>query len=191
MDATPEEWRPVVGLEGSYEVSNRGKVRSLDRVIEDRRGVRRRVSGRTLKPGTNQGYFCVSLAGHTRSVHQLVLEAFVGPYPSKTHEVCHNNGDKTDNRLENLRYGTRSENTLDMVRHGMHPMARKTHCKRGHEYTPDNTGYTQTGRYCRQCSIIKGKKRYASLDRVVENARRAERDRRLTAKRRAEKMRIQ
>ena len=55
----------------------------------------------------------------TRKIHQLVLEAFVGPCPSGM--MCrHLNGDPANNRLENLKWGTRSENQLDSVQHGTH-----------------------------------------------------------------------
>lgn len=50
-------------------------------------------------------------------IHRLVLEAFVGPCP-RGHEACHNNGNPADNRLENLRWGTREDNLRDIVRHG-------------------------------------------------------------------------
>jgi hypothetical protein len=64
-------------------------------------------------------------------VHRLVLLAWVGPPPAGT-EACHNNGMADDNRLVNLRWGTRSENTRDMVSHGTHDFARRTHCPRSH-----------------------------------------------------------
>lgn len=50
-------------------------------------------------------------------VHRLVAMAFIGPCPDEM-EVCHDNGIKTDNRLENLRYDTRSSNMIDRERHG-------------------------------------------------------------------------
>jgi hypothetical protein len=52
-------------------------------------------------------------------VHRLVLEAFVGPCPPGM-ECCHNNGDPSDNRLENLRWDTHSGNTMDSLSHGTH-----------------------------------------------------------------------
>ena len=84
-----------------------------------------------------------------------VLEAFVGPCPPGL-EACHGNDVADDNRLENLRWDTRTENQLDRVRNGIHPGANKTHCKRGHEYTPENTMIQRkangnTGRVCREC----------------------------------------
>lgn len=54
-----------------------------------------------------------------RSVHRLVLETFVGPCPQGM-ECCHKNGIPNDNRLENLRWGTHSENMQDMIEHGNH-----------------------------------------------------------------------
>jgi len=98
-----------------------------------------------------------------RYVHQLVLEAFAGPCPAGQ-EVRHRNGRADDNRLENLHYGTRSANTLDKVAHGTHPQASKTRCKRGHEFTAENTlpnpytlpdGTTHIGRLCKACEYAR------------------------------------
>lgn len=66
------------------------------------------------------GYVCVCLyheRKHYVHVHTLVLEAFVGPKPSGM-ECCHGDGDRTNNRLENLRWGTSGENYKDCVKHG-------------------------------------------------------------------------
>lgn len=128
-----EEWKPVVGREGSYEVSSLGRLRSLDRVLAY--GGRRR-RGQLLSPWVDpEGRAHVDLpkdgARFRRLVHQVVLEAFVGPCPPGM-EACHNNGDPTDNRLENLRWDTHSGNMWDQVRHGTHAGANKAHCPRGH-----------------------------------------------------------
>jgi len=67
------------------------------------------------------GYYRVTLCKHgkqyNKTLHRLVLEAFVGPCPPNM-ECCHNNGIPTDNRLENLRWDTYRKNQLDRVRHG-------------------------------------------------------------------------
>ena len=83
-------------------------------------------------------------------MHRLVLAAFVGPLPEGK-EVCHNNGNPGDNRLENLRYGTKSENNLDRVKHGTHHEARKTHCPRGHRLTDPNLRADQKRKGKRTC----------------------------------------
>lgn len=76
---------------------------------------------RWLKPIKQpHGYLKVDL-GHRNSkyIHRLVLETFVGPC-LKGLEACHNNGNKSDNRLENLRWDTRQNNNIDKVKHGTH-----------------------------------------------------------------------
>lgn len=110
-----EEWRDVPGFEGRYQVSDLGRVRSLPnrvRLVVHSGTVCTRLSpGRLLRPGrTKSGHVTVAIGkGNSRLVHQLVLEAFVGPCP-EGHEVLHGNHTPADNRLLNLRYGTRGEN---------------------------------------------------------------------------------
>lgn len=101
-----EIWKPVVGHSG-YEASDQGRVRSLLRGI------------RILRPGlASNGYWTVALRGRkTRTVHSLVLEAFVGPRPEGM-EVRHLDGNRLNACLSNLRYGTRVENAADSDRHG-------------------------------------------------------------------------
>ena len=90
-------------------------------------------------------------------VHHMVAAAFHGPRP-KGKVVRHLNGKPSDNRAENLAYGTPSENQLDSVRHGTHFMASKTHCPAGHEYTPENTRIYRGKRNCRACNRIRMQK---------------------------------
>lgn len=121
-----EIWKDIPGYEGKYQASTEGRIRSLDRKV---RGVchftgeefYRNIKGQILKPGRfcKAGHVSVVL-GHGipgRPVHQLVMLTFVGETPEGM-EVLHNNGDPTDNRLDNLRYGTRTENILDVYRQG-------------------------------------------------------------------------
>lgn len=154
---TAETWCPVPEFEGRYEVSDQGRVRSLDmRIGAGSPTGTRLLRGRVLKQYADQGYARVVLTvngkRHMRTVHRLVAAAFLGPRPDGM-ETCHNNGDSLDNRVENLRYDTHSENQLDVVRHGRHNAAKRTHCKHGHEYTPENI-YRRPGtraRLCREC----------------------------------------
>lgn len=112
-----ERWAQVVGYEGLYSVSTNGKVRS-----DTSRN--RWEAGRILSPGPNtSGYFQVVLtgaSGRRRSllVNRLVLLAFRGPCLEGM-ESCHKNGKPQDNRLSNLRWGTRISNLDDRVRHGV------------------------------------------------------------------------
>jgi hypothetical protein len=151
-DATRETWRPIPGWESLYEVSDLGRVRSLRRMT--RAGWR---GGKILKPTVRDkyGHVQVGLSANgnaiNRDVHLLVAAAFLGPPPGST-EICHDDGNGSNNAAANLRHGTRSENILDEVRHGRHRNSRKTHCPANHEYTPANTyTYPDGRRACREC----------------------------------------
>lgn len=101
----PEVWRPVIGFERVYEVSNFGIVRSLPR--ESQSGLRRRLlKPCVLRPTTqNRGYLLVCFSVDSkrayRTVHRLVAQAFV-PNPHGLKEVNHFDGNKGNNRAENL-----------------------------------------------------------------------------------------
>lgn len=118
-----ETWRPVVGYESFYEVSDLGRVRSLPRLV--RHGgrcaldVMIKKGGRVLKPSDHEkGYLIVNLRGRTQLVHRLVLEAFRGPCPDGM-EGCHfPDSTRTNCRLDNLRWDTRKSNHADKIVHG-------------------------------------------------------------------------
>ena len=118
-----EYWCAIPGYEGEYEVSDLGRVRSLERRIwRESRGAwfSQRVPARVLRPGKagSYGHVSVSLRRHnSRLVHQLVLLAFVGPCPPGQ-EVRHKNCNGGDNRLANLHYGTRAQNNVDSSKAG-------------------------------------------------------------------------
>lgn len=114
-------WKDIPGYKGYYQVSDLGEIRSVDRYVETSNG-RRCYRGKTLSPVLNKrGYMKVNLkvSGHneTKDIHRLILAAFVGPAPHGK-EVCHNDGDKRNNHLANLRYDTHSNNMLDCRKHG-------------------------------------------------------------------------
>ena len=150
-----ERWKPVTGHEGIYEVSNHGRVRSVDRTVTRSDGQVHRRKGKLLRTPLNQrGYqvvnLCIQGKCQIRTVHSLIAETFIGTRPEGM-EVCHNDGIKTNNRVDNLRYGTRSDNTLDKVRHGTHNNAVKTQCPRGHELFAENIPPSSAKRGYRNC----------------------------------------
>lgn len=148
MTTMTEMWLPVVGYEGLYDVSDEGNVRGL-------------IRGQMLSPGrSSNGYLTVSLSkGGKQTSHciqYLVLEAFEGPRPEGL-EACHWDDVGINNRRENLRWDTSSANKQDSVRNGTHHCATKTHCKRDHEFTPENTDHMGgKARRCRECRRIRG-----------------------------------
>ena len=118
-----EEWRPIVGFEGRYEVSNLGRVRSLDRAIPRistlGKQYNRFAKGQilVLYP-TKDGYLACRLGRKTMGyVHILVAQMFLGDRRKKI-IVRHLNGVCTDNNVNNLAYGTRRDNIQDAKRHG-------------------------------------------------------------------------
>lgn len=117
MNCAAEEWKPVLGYEGLYEVSNMGRVRALFCTTNFHK------PNRILKPWLlKTGYLQVHLMrpGEKRKavyVHTLVLQAFVGPAPEKC-EARHLNAARSDNVITNLAWGTHKENAQDMLKHG-------------------------------------------------------------------------
>jgi len=156
-----ERWVPIPGYEGYYEASDLGQIRSLDRLVRGGRGTcLRLIRGHVLKQTVevSGGRRTVSLGRdgkwRTLRVHCLVLTAFRGARP-RGMVGCHNNGNVSDNRLENLRWDTPSENMHDEVRHGTHVMAARTHCPRRHQLTAPNlvpSGLVHGHRSCLACS---------------------------------------
>jgi hypothetical protein len=116
-----EIWKNVLGWEDYYEVSNFGNVRSKIRKGKNRFGERFYGGDVVKKINHKNGYDVVNLTTKDKRqqklVHTLVLESFVSIRPDKM-DSCHNNGNKKDNRLENLRWDTRKNNCADKLLHG-------------------------------------------------------------------------
>lgn len=165
-----ETWKPTCYR--GYEVSNFGRVRSIDRIVIDVRGRLRRHKGRVRVPQVDdKGYESVnlSLGGpdvRRCMVHQLVAEAFIGPRPDGMW-VCHNDGNSRNNTPGNLRYDIPEENARDTVRHGHNRNLQKTHCLRGHPYSGYNlinsytirAGIKHPVRVCRTCKNERRRKK--------------------------------
>lgn len=117
MDKTEEIWKDIPNYEGYYQVSNLGRVRSLDRTVTFSNGYDRFYKGRVIKGSVNNsGYkvFHLSINNIARAFlgSQLVAMAFLGHEPSgNTLVVDHVNGDKSDDRVKNLRIVTNRANS--------------------------------------------------------------------------------
>lgn len=113
-----EIWKDIPGYEERYQASTLGNIRSLDRIVYTERG-QRHYKGKLLRPGAfcKTGHVSVVLGRNTngKPVHSLVALTFIGERP-EGYDVLHINDIPTDNRLENLRYGTRTENIMDHFR---------------------------------------------------------------------------
>jgi hypothetical protein len=127
------EWRVIQGF-SSYEVSSNGQVR---RATEGKTCAGKIIPvGYILSPKrAAKGYLVYALIGDDRKVkhllsHRLVALAFIGPCPMRGYIVCHKNGEPGDNRVENLKWASNSQNQLDRRMHGTstdghrHPFAK-------------------------------------------------------------------
>lgn len=122
METQKEEWRPVVGYEGFYEVSNFGNVNSIDRFIRAKGNSKSFKKGKRLKKIlVNNGYNSVHLSKlgkqKINKISSLVAEAFIGERPKNSH-VMHLDGTRTNDNVNNLRYGSPSCNAAFMIDDG-------------------------------------------------------------------------
>lgn len=178
LETMPETWKPIPKWEGYYEVSDQGRVRSLDRVIDDVLGRPNPRPGRILRTyPDSSGYPTVRLKDRGRfkrsRVHSIVLSAFVSPRPPGYHG-CHNDGDKGNNKLSNLRWDTPASNEQDKLLHGTNHEVNKTHCPRGHILAGENLApwaLKRGGRTCLACArAVSYCKKYNLMDRYQEYA---------------------
>lgn len=116
---TAERWLPS-RVDPRYEVSDAGRVR---------RG------GRVLKPSLSDSGYARVRTPRVLLVHKAVLEAFVGPAPSRRHHAAHDDGDKSNNRLDNLAWKLKEANEADKRRHGTAPSRFTGHHRTDHVAT--------------------------------------------------------
>lgn len=133
------EWRDIPGKSGFYQASSEGRVRSLDRVTYGRNKTTRTVKGRLLAERVNpvSGYIqsVISLEGKVTYEynHRLVCLAFHGEPIDPAYEACHYDNDRSNNRPENLRWDSRSNNHADKLRHGTNHVPRKLTMQKARE----------------------------------------------------------
>jgi hypothetical protein len=118
-----EIWKDVVNYEDTYMVSSYGAMKSKERIIK-RKNNANYLQKESIISGTEyHGYIKTTLRKNgikkDKFIHCLIAESFLGIKPNGM-EVCHNDGNRKNNRLDNLRYGTRSDNVRDAIKHGTH-----------------------------------------------------------------------
>ena len=123
-----ERWKPVVGFEGLYEVSDHGRVRNVRPVRQNGTWPGRIVAGSLRKKGYRGVCLCKQGKQYSRDVQRLVGEAFLGPLPNGL-QTDHIDGNKADSRLSNLQYVTGLEN----MRNSYEPQFHR-HVPRGEEH---------------------------------------------------------
>lgn len=156
-----ENWRDVPDTL-FYQVSDAGRVRSVDRTVRhsDGKSSFRRGKVLTATVSKRTGYpmvYIVYANGARRNVtvHSLVAAAFIGPRPEGL-QVCHKDGNRENPAADNLRYGTPRSNAADKIGHGTNNYRpRSTHCSRGHGMHGYNLQMSPSGRRrCRTCNSL-------------------------------------
>jgi hypothetical protein len=132
-----DEWSTIPGFGGKYSISRSGEIRSAEHTVRRRDGKTQTFRSRTVRHYQDGPYWAVTLNSAGKSthawVHRLLAQAFI-PNTEGLPVVRHLNDDGLDLRIENLAWGTQSDNLRDCVRNGGHAQANKAVCIRGHEF---------------------------------------------------------
>lgn len=159
-----EIWKDIKGYEGLYQVSNLGRVKSFK---TNKRKYEYKYMSLVID---KKGYLTVSLCGNhkrkTYKVHRLVSQAFIPNQEGKT-QVNHIDGNKQNNRVDNLEWCTNGENGIHAYKNGLRPNVRTVRCiTTGEKYYSTreagrltNTDHSDISRCC------KNKKKYAGRDK--------------------------
>lgn len=133
-----EIWKPIESTVGAWEVSNEGRIRNG-------------ATGNIRRTHQSHGYENLRYRGGVIPVHRAVAIAFI-PNPEGHPLVRHLDDVKTNNHVSNLAWGTYSDNAYDAIRNGR--VVLQKFCKRGHEFTEENTILDPRGRRCRACQRL-------------------------------------
>ena len=122
-----EIWKPIIDYEGLYEISSHGRVKVVERVIEHPALVNgakyKTIPEKIRKPNIMKGYHCIGLIKDKKTkvfrIHRLVMEHFGETRPTEEHQVNHIDGDKSNNRIDNLEWVTPKENTNHAIENGL------------------------------------------------------------------------
>ncbi len=123
IDSKEEIWKSVIGYENIYEISNLGRIRSIDHIVPHKDGKSRIQKGRFLHTYISEkGYIqtCLSKEGKrfNTGLHRIIAIAFI-KNPNNLPQVNHKDGIKDNNSISNLEWSTNQENQLHAVKNGL------------------------------------------------------------------------